>query len=92
AGGIVFGVLMPELSFMGLNSFWIGSILVIILTGLYTILGGLKAVAYTEAIQTVILILGSILVTWYGLEALGGWEELRRIAGSEMFNLWKPLV
>lgn len=92
AGGIVFGVLMPELSFMGMNSFWIGSILVIILTGLYTILGGLKAVAYTEAIQTIILILGSVLVTWYGLDALGGWEELRRVAGSEMFNLWKPLV
>jgi len=92
AGGIVFGVLMPELSFMGLNSFWCGSILVIVLTGAYTILGGLKAVAYTEAIQTVILILGSILVTWYGLDALGGWGEMRRIAGSEMFNLWKPLV
>ncbi|MCB0563470.1 MAG: hypothetical protein KDD01_03755, partial [Phaeodactylibacter sp.] len=92
AGGIVFGVLMPELNFMGLNSFWIGSILVIILTGIYTILGGLKAVAYTESIQTIILILGSILVTWYGLDALGGWDELRRIAGSEMFNLWKPLV
>ncbi len=92
AGGIVFGVLMPELSFMGLNSFWIGSILVIILTGIYTILGGLKAVAYTEALQTIILILGSILVTWYGLDALGGWDELRRIAGSDMFNLWKPLV
>ena len=92
AGGIVFGVLMPELNFMGLDSFWIGSILVIILTGIYTVLGGLKAVAYTEALQTVILILGSILVTIYGLDALGGWDELRRIAGSEMFNLWKPLV
>ncbi|MEO1518276.1 MAG: sodium:solute symporter [Bacteroidota bacterium] len=92
AGGIVFGVLMPEINVMGLNSFWVGSILVILLTGLYTILGGLKAVAYTEAIQTVILIIGSLLVTWYGLDALGGWEELRRIAGSEMFNLWKPLV
>ena len=62
------------------------------LTGAYTILGGLRAVAYTEALQTVILILGSVLVTWYGLDALGGWDELRRIAGSEMFNLWKPLV
>ncbi|MCB0546748.1 MAG: sodium:solute symporter [Phaeodactylibacter sp.] len=92
AGGIVFGVLMPELSFMGLNSFWIGSILVIILTGAYTILGGLKAVAYTESIQTIILILGSILVTWYGLDALGGWDELREIVGSDKFNLWKPLV
>ncbi|MCB9280879.1 MAG: sodium/solute symporter [Lewinellaceae bacterium] len=92
AGGIVFGVLLPDVHFMGMNSFWFGSILVIILTGLYTILGGLKAVAYTEAIQTVILIIGSVLVTFYGLKALGGWDELRAICGSEMFNLWKPLV
>ncbi len=92
AGGIVFGVLMPEVNFMGLDSFWLGSILVIILTGAYTILGGLKAVAYTEAIQSIVLVLGSILVTWYGLDALGGWDELRRIAGTDMFNLWKPLV
>jgi len=92
AGGIVFGVLLPDIHFLGLNSFWFGSILVILLTGAYTILGGMRAVAYTEAIQTVILIFGSILVTWYGLDALGGWSELKRIAGSEMFNLWKPLV
>ena len=92
AGGIVFGVLLPELNFLGMNSFWVGSILVIILTGIYTILGGLRAVAYTEAIQTIILIFGSVLVTYYGLQALGGWDELKAIAGSEMFNLWKPLV
>jgi len=92
AGGIVFGVLLPEVNVLGLNSFWVGSILMILLTGIYTILGGLRAVAYTEAIQTIILILGSILVTYYGLDALGGWGELKRIAGSEMFNLWKPLV
>jgi SSS family solute:Na+ symporter len=92
AGGIVFSVLLPEVRFMGLDSFWIGSILVIVITGLYTIMGGLKAVAYTEALQTFILILGSVLVTIYGLKALGGWDQLRSIAGSEMFNLWKPLV
>ncbi len=92
AGGIVFGVLMPDINVMGLNSFWFGSILVIVLTGIYTILGGLKAVAYTEAIQTVILIVGSALVTYYGIDALGGWGELKRICGSEMFNLWKPLI
>jgi len=92
AGGIVFSVLLPELNFMGMDSFWIGSILVIVITGLYTILGGMGAVAYTEALQTVILIFGSALVTFFGLEALGGWSELRAIAGSEMFNLWKPLV
>jgi SSS family solute:Na+ symporter len=92
AGGIVFSVLLPDLRFMGLDSFWVGSVLVIVLTGIYTILGGLRAVAYTEALQTIVLIFGSVLVTIFGLRALGGWDQLREICGSEMFNLWKPLV
>ena len=65
---------------------------VVVLTGLYTVLGGMRAVAYTEALQTVILIIGSVLVTVFGLRALGGWDQLRAVCGSEMFNLWKPLV
>jgi SSS family solute:Na+ symporter len=96
AGGIVSATLLPTwelpLGFMVLDSFWIGSVLVVLLTGLYTVLGGMRAVAYTEALQTIILILGSVLVTVYGLQAIGGWQELREIAGSEMFNLWKPVV
>jgi len=92
AGGVVFSVLLPDVHILGLDSFWVGSILVIVITGIYTILGGLRAVAYTEAVQTLILILGGVLVTVFGLKALGGWSELRSIAGSEMFNLWKPLV
>jgi solute:Na+ symporter, SSS family len=96
AGGIVFGTLLPEmrldLGFTTLNSFWIGSILVILLTGIYTILGGLRAVAYTEALQTVVLILGSVLVTIFGLIKLGGWSEFRNVLPAEMFNLWKPLI
>jgi SSS family solute:Na+ symporter len=92
AGGVVFSVLLPDVTFMGLDSFWVGSILVIVLTGIYTILGGLRAVAYNDAIQTITLVVGSLLLTAFGLHALGGWGELRRICGSEMFNLWKPLV
>ena len=92
AGGVVFAVLLPEMNFMGLDSFWVGSILVIVLTGIYTIMGGMRAVAYTEALQTIILIFGSLCVTFFGLKALGGWGQLRDICGPEMFNLWKPLV
>src|SRR5512136_2231380 len=92
AGGVVFAVLMPELNLWGLDSFWIGSFLVVVITGLYTIVGGMSAVAYTEAMQTIVLIIGSALVTLFGLQALGGWSELRSIVPSEMFNLWKPLV
>jgi SSS family transporter len=92
AGGIVFSVLLPDLRLGPLDAFWIGSILVIVLTGIYTVLGGLRAVAYTEALQTVVLVVGSLMVTYFGLQAIGGWAELRAICGSEMFNLWKPLV
>ena len=81
AGGVVFATLLPDmkldLGFAVFNSFWIGSVAVVVLTGLYTVLGGMRAVAYTEALQTVILIIGSVLVTIFGLRALGGWDQLR---------------
>ena len=96
AGGVVFAALLPELSVsLGgatFNSFWVGSFLVIISTGLYVTLGGMRAVAYADALQTAILVIGSGLLTWYGLEAVGGWGQLRATLGSEMFNLWKPLI
>ena len=96
AGGVVFATLLPEmkLSFGQhvIDSFWIGSVLVIALTGLYTMLGGMRAVAYNDAVQVTVLISGSALLTIYGLIELGGWGELRRVCGPEMFNLWKPLI
>jgi SSS family solute:Na+ symporter len=96
AGGVVFSTLLPEMQIrigsLVIDSFWIGSVLVIVLTGLYTILGGMRAVAYNDAVQVFILILGSALLTFYGLNKLGGWSELRHWCGSDMFNLWKPLI
>ncbi len=96
AGGVVFGTLLPELQITightTIDSFWIGSVLVIVLTGLYTALGGMRAVAYNDAVQTFVLILGSASLTFYGLHKLGGWHELRYWAGSDLFNLWKPII
>jgi SSS family solute:Na+ symporter len=96
AGGVVFGTLLPELRLhiagVEIDSFWIGSVLVIALTGLYTVLGGMRAVAYNDAVQVFVLILGSAALTFYGLHQLGGWSELRHWCGSDMFNLWKPLI
>lgn len=96
AGGVVFGTLLPDfhmqLGGVVFNSFWIGSVAVVLLTGLYTIVGGMRAVAYTEALQTFILVAGSLLLTVFGLRALGGWGELRATLDPEMFNLWKPLI
>jgi SSS family solute:Na+ symporter len=98
AGGLVFSTLLPELQVGPLDSFWIGSVAVILLTGLYTMLGGMRAVAYNDAVQVIVLIGGSFLLTFYGLRELGGgslgtgWTKLRDICGSDMFNLWKPMV
>jgi SSS family solute:Na+ symporter len=96
AGGVVFATLLPDVQVQigstVFNSFWVGSATVVLLTGLYTVLGGMRAVAYTEAMQTLVLVLGSVLVTGFGLARLGGWGELRAALDPDMFNLWKPLI
>ncbi|HWP37949.1 MAG TPA: sodium:solute symporter [Gemmatimonadales bacterium] len=96
AGGVVFATLLPEMSLslggVRLNGFWIGSGIVVTLTGLYTVLGGMRAVAYTDALQTLVLVIGSVLLTTLGLAKLGGWSELRAALSPEMFNLWKPII
>jgi solute:Na+ symporter, SSS family len=96
AGGVVFATLLPDMHLalggVTFNSFWVGSVAVVLLTGLYTVVGGMRGVAYTEAVQTIVLVLGSVLVTVFGLIRLGGWHELRAALPADMFNLWKPLV
>ena len=80
AGGVVFGTLLPGLQVtIGstvFNSFWIGSVLVVAATGVYTVFGGMRAVAYTDAVQTIILIAGS------GKTARGSSFSLTADAGS----------
>lgn len=96
AGGIVFAALLPEahltLGGMTLNAFWVGSIAVVLLTGAYTVAGGMRAVAYTDTLQTIVLVLGSALLTVFGLEKLGGWHGFRAALDPDLFNLWKPLI
>lgn len=83
AGGIVVSQLMGI-------SFLSGAIITVLITGLYTVLGGMRAVVYTEAFQTIILLLGSTVITVMGLNAVGGWSELKATAGSSHFNMWRP--
>jgi SSS family solute:Na+ symporter len=83
AGGIVVSQLL------GID-FLQGAIIIVVVTGLYTIIGGMRAVVYTEAFQTIILLLGSMTITIMGLHAVGGWAELKATAGSSHFNMWRP--
>lgn len=84
AGGVVFEALM------GIN-FWTGALIVVLVTGIYTVLGGLRAVVYTEVLQAFVLIAGSVAVVVIGLNQLGGWSAMMDIAGSDLMSLWKPL-
>ncbi len=83
AGGIVVSNLL------GL-SFLEGSLITVIVTGLYTIAGGMIAVVYTETFQTVVILFGSATITIMGLNAIGGWGELKSVVGENHFNMWRP--
>ncbi len=79
AGGIVFKAIFPTPLITGIDNFWVGAVGMVLITGLYTILGGLRAVLYTEAIQTIVLLGGAVCVLFYGLYMIGGWTELKKI-------------
>ena len=83
AGGIVLE------SVLGIN-FWTGAILMVLVTGIYTIFGGMKAVMYTSVIQTPILVVGSLMVMIIGLMKLGGWSNMVEIVGPERMDMFKP--
>ena len=88
AGGIVVSELLGI-------PFWYGAIGVVVFTGIYTVIGGMKAVIYTETLQAIVLILGSVIITYLGLQEVGGWNELRNIVIAESpdhFNMWRPMT
>ena len=64
-GGVFFKYLL------GLN-FWVGALGLIAITAVFTVFGGMKGVMTLSTIQTPILIIGSFLVLFLGLSALGG--------------------
>jgi SSS family solute:Na+ symporter len=92
AGAIVFRTLLPDTFGTPDNAFWVGAFTTVVLTGIYTVLGGLRAVVYTEVLQTGLLIMGSAFITFFGLTELGGWTELKAIVGAQadQFALWRP--
>ena len=66
------------------------SIILVVVTGLYTVVGGLKAVIYTELMQTFVLIGGAIGLTVMGISELGGLGELQAVVPTEHWSLIKP--
>ncbi len=93
AGAVVFEALLPDTFGSPDAAFWVGAFMTVILTGIYTVFGGMRAVLYTSAPQAIILIVGSCFITFFGLNELGGWDTLIGMAkeNADQFALWRPM-
>ena len=69
AGGIVLKTLF------GINMY-VSVIVIATLTGIYTIIGGLRAVVITESVQTIVLLTGAVIITAICFQKVGGWDSL----------------
>lgn len=84
AGGLVIQLLYPEVPFV------LAVTALALIAGAYTVVGGLKAVVYTDAIQAVLLIFGAILITAIAFFKVGSWENAMSATTPEMMSLIKP--
>jgi SSS family solute:Na+ symporter len=58
--------------------------------GLYTLVGGLRAVIYTEAVQAVLLITGAVIISVAAFTRAGGWHAIARGVDPAMLSLIRP--
>ncbi len=67
------------------------AVVIVIATGVYTVMGGLAAVIYTDLVQMFILILGSVGLTLIGLDRAGGWDAVVAGTPPDFWNMFKPM-
>jgi SSS family solute:Na+ symporter len=84
AGGVVLEVVWPELDL------WLLTAILALVSGVYTIFGGLRAVVRTDAVQALLMILGAGLIFLLGLEAIGGWDQMMAGLAPEKRELLRP--
>ncbi|UOB16502.1 sodium:solute symporter [Abyssalbus ytuae] len=82
AGGVVVSALL------GID-FWTGALSTVVLTGLYTVVGGMRAVVYTETLQAIVLVVGAAALTIIGINHVGGWESMKETVTPEYLNMWR---
>jgi SSS family solute:Na+ symporter len=87
AGGIVLKTLF------GLNMY-VSVIAICLITAIYTIVGGLKAVVVTESIQTVVLLTGAFIISYAAFHKMGGWQPMTEVlkanGGMDKLSLMRP--
>ena len=79
AGGLALSTLL------GMD-FWVASIALVIITAIYTVIGGMESVLKTSVLQTPILLLGSLVILVMGLKELGGWNVMMQTCSAQAVN------
>jgi len=74
--------LPPGATIMGMDALMVFIVGLGVLTGIYTMLGGLLAVVWTESVQTILLLVGAIVITVVGYTRIGGWAQLAQTLAS----------
>ena len=85
AGGLILKLIFPAIPM------WQTITVLAVVAGIYTIAGGLAAVIYTDAIQTALLLLGSIVISIVALDKVGGWSAVTSQVSPDMLSLIRPL-
>jgi SSS family solute:Na+ symporter len=70
--------------------FWFSGAFLVIITGVFVVLGGMKSVLWTEAMHVPVLLAGSAVLLIVGLHEIGGLDALKA-ANPETIHLWRPL-
>ncbi len=70
----------------------LSAVVLVIIAGIYTIAGGLSAVIFNNTIEAVILITGTAILTFLGMNQAGGFEGLHEKLGAEYFDMIKPMT
>ncbi len=88
AAGLYVGMLVLRIIFPQIPT-WLIIMMLAVAAAAYTIPGGLSSVVHTEVVQALLLIMGSILLTYFAFEHVGGWTGL--ISGLEAMKGQAPV-
>ena len=91
AGGLYAGAIVLKTFFPGLV-IWQTTLALALFAGIYTAFGGLKAVVYTDSLQAVVLISGSLILTYILFEKIDfSWTQVLESAPQGHFSIYRPL-
>ncbi len=72
AGGIVLKTLFGMDMYISIS-------IICVITAIYTIVGGLRAVVVTESIQTIVLLCGAFVISYFAIDKMGGWPKMVQV-------------